>query len=199
MLAPGNPYYVKPQKTYSHAPEKAKSLLREAGYPNGVEFEFIVGSNNDYTRTSGPLIKEQLDKVGLKTNIKLMDIEGAYSLVVQGQYQAFLSTYYLGQNQDPVDFYYRYTLYGENGKAFFRWTDPSAQRYNELVDKAYLAPTFEARRDGYAAAQEILAEQVPGSVPIMQLNSIAAWRNNITGYAPDPNNNSFYGAVQARS
>jgi peptide/nickel transport system substrate-binding protein len=198
MLAPGNPYYVKPNKTYMLDLEKAKSLLREAGYPDGVEFEFIVGSNNDYTRTMGPLIKEQLAKAGLNANIKLMDIEGGYSLVVQGKYQAFLSTYYLGQNQDPVDFYYRYTLYGENGKAFFRWTDPSSKQFNDLVDKAYLAPTFEARREGYAAAQEILAEQVPGSVPIMQLNALAAWRKNVTGYAPDPNNNSFYGGVQVR-
>ena len=59
--------------TYPYNPDKAKELLAEAGYPDGISFSITIPSNYDFHVKTGEVIVEQLKKVGIKAEIKLVE------------------------------------------------------------------------------------------------------------------------------
>ncbi len=59
--------------TYEYNVEKAKELLKEAGYPDGFAFTVKVPSNYDYHVSTAEVLVEQLKKVGITMNIQLIE------------------------------------------------------------------------------------------------------------------------------
>jgi peptide/nickel transport system substrate-binding protein len=185
LLPPNNPYYVSPKTRINYDPTRAKQLLAEAGYKNGVSFNMLVG-NNPWLQQIGTLIASQLAAVGMHAKIQLIEVEAGYNLVLQHKYEAFVSHYQLGVSGDPVDNFYRFTLYGANRTALFSWNDAQAHKYDKLVDRAFLAPSFAERKHLYGEAQELLNKWLPGSVPIHQVQNLYAHQDRVTGYRPLP-------------
>ena len=58
---------------YPYDTEKAKALLAEAGYPDGFSFTITIPSNYEFHVRTGEVIVEQLKKVGIKAEIKLIE------------------------------------------------------------------------------------------------------------------------------
>ncbi|MBW2148111.1 MAG: polyamine ABC transporter substrate-binding protein [Deltaproteobacteria bacterium] len=65
---------------YDYNPQKAKQLLKEAGYPNGFEFEDVITEMAVYKR---PLvvIQAQLRKVGIKMKLRVVIHPSFHSLI----------------------------------------------------------------------------------------------------------------------
>ncbi|MCR5684118.1 MAG: ABC transporter substrate-binding protein [Lachnospiraceae bacterium] len=59
--------------TYPYDLEKARALLAEAGYPDGFSFTITIPSNYEFHVRTGEVIVEQLKKVGIKAEIKLVE------------------------------------------------------------------------------------------------------------------------------
>ncbi|MCR5323917.1 MAG: ABC transporter substrate-binding protein [Lachnospiraceae bacterium] len=59
--------------TYPYDVDKAKALLTEAGYPDGFEFTITVPSNYEFHVRTAEVIVDQLKKVGIKAEIKLVE------------------------------------------------------------------------------------------------------------------------------
>lgn len=58
---------------YEYNPEKAKALLKEAGYPDGFEFKMSIPNNYQFHISTGEVIVQQLKEVGIKAEIELVD------------------------------------------------------------------------------------------------------------------------------
>lgn len=58
---------------YAYDPEKAKSLLEEAGYGDGLELTIITDSTKDGAKDAIQVIQNQLEQVGIVLNVELQE------------------------------------------------------------------------------------------------------------------------------
>jgi peptide/nickel transport system substrate-binding protein len=100
-VGPGQYAYssdVKPK--YRYDPEKAKQLVKDAGFPNGVDIELFASTNryvND--RQSSEAIAAMLTKVGIRTKLNMLD----YSIEWPNVRKGLVPFYYQGRGSviDP--------------------------------------------------------------------------------------------------
>ena len=70
---------------YPYDPEKARELLKEAGYPDGFKFTITVPSNYQYHIDTAQVIVEQLKQVGITAQIQLVEWSSWRSDVYKGR------------------------------------------------------------------------------------------------------------------
>lgn len=60
---------------YPYNPDKAKALVKEAGYDanNPVGFELILNNDPPFFADAATLLKSQMEKIGVKVNLVMMD------------------------------------------------------------------------------------------------------------------------------
>lgn len=89
-----SPYYHEDQaKFWGYDPERAKALLKEAGYENGLEVTLLASSQYSMHRDTAVLVQAQLAEIGIKVNLQLPDWatrvsmgnRGVGDFAVQGQ------------------------------------------------------------------------------------------------------------------
>jgi peptide/nickel transport system substrate-binding protein len=79
-------------EVYQYNPQKARELLKEAGYPDGVDFVITVPSNYQYHVDTAQIVVEQLKESGFRAEIQLIEWASWLSDVYKGRnYQATLS------------------------------------------------------------------------------------------------------------
>ncbi|MBM9465910.1 ABC transporter substrate-binding protein [Nakamurella leprariae] len=67
-----NPDVTPDNPEYAHDPEKAKQLLAEAGYPDGVDFEMLVPGLDDHRAVAEALVP-MLEAVGLRASTRVIE------------------------------------------------------------------------------------------------------------------------------
>ena len=74
---------------YEYDPEKARALLREAGFPNGVDFELHAYREREYTEA----VIGDLAKVGLRAKLNFLQLAALNELVRNGRVTIHHSTW----------------------------------------------------------------------------------------------------------
>lgn len=76
MIAPASAAYDKANDMYSYDPDKAKELLKEAGYPNGVKVTLSYPTSGSGNMIPGPMNEElQQDLAAVGIDVKLEPVE----------------------------------------------------------------------------------------------------------------------------
>ncbi|MDP0493770.1 MAG: ABC transporter substrate-binding protein [Fusobacterium sp. JB021] len=168
-------YNKNTEHLYSHNIEKARELLKEAGYPNGFELTLKAPSNYQVHVDSSQIIKEQLAKIGIIVNIQ--EIE----------WGTWLSNVYKNRN-------YQLTVIGFEGKPspytiFSRYMSKdkrnmvnfSNEKYDEILNKISMENNENEKVILFKEAQNILTKNV-ASVFLQAPNYIVAINKNIDGF-----------------
>jgi len=144
-------------------PEKAKQLLKQAGFPDGFSITLwampIQRAYNPNARLMAELIQSDWAKIGVKATIVSYEW-GEYNRRAKdgGQHDAILYGWG-GDNGDPDN--WLGTLLGcdaVHGSNLSKWCDPA---FNALIDKARSDSDHAARVALYQQAQVIFKQQVP--------------------------------------
>lgn len=105
----------------SYDPEKAKKLLAEAGFPNGMELTLEVGPNTSY-QTLAQALQAQLQQVGVKATIKVLEFQQMITARRTGKFTATVALVQAGRpdpSQFAKDFYMKGGSYNPGG---YSWT-----------------------------------------------------------------------------
>jgi dipeptide transport system substrate-binding protein len=175
-------------KDYEYNPEKAKELLKKAGFPTGQTFELwtmpVSRPYNPNGKKMGELMQADFAKVGV--NVKLVSYDWPTYLAKSkdGKDFSFLQFGWTGDNGDPDNFLNVLLGCGavEAGGNRARWCDKG---FEDLMQKARTATKQAERAALYKKAQVIAKDQAPW-ITIAHSTVYRAMRNNVTGYKIDP-------------
>jgi len=72
-LPPTSPDYYDTNDIIEYNPQKAKELLKEAGYENGFDIKLSLPKNYQLHVDAGQVIADQLGKIGINVNVELIE------------------------------------------------------------------------------------------------------------------------------
>lgn len=163
--------------------EKAKQLLKEAGYPEGFEFELLL-TNLPYLVRTGTMVQYMLEQVGIKAHIRLGEQEALFGgYIIPDNFDAVLHwtclTNTVGRDTDVI---LRWQLY--NG-GWQNWHGPAYEEFEHLIDKALTVEDETERRAMYHRIAEIEVEESSLLILLYQ-NVVCAHNKRLKGglYCP---------------
>lgn len=164
-------------KTYEQNVEKAKNLLKEAGYPNGLNIEL-------WCMDDGPrvdmcvIIQDQLKKIGINAEIKIFEF-GSYvsKTALPNKELYFLSWNSSGDGDVALYPLFHSSQQGAPGNRSY-YSNP---KIDELLDKARVSVDEAERTKLYKEVQEILQEDLP-IYPLVYPKINLAKNKNLKGF-----------------
>lgn len=179
--------YHAPQTPYKVDLEKAKALMKEAGFEDGFDVEIIV-DNTSLEQKGATFVMQQLSQIGV--NVKLLPNESTANaeLTSAPLESTKVQMWYVnwGSGSYEADGSMRSILHGEkfppDGYNTAFWNNAE---FNQLLDDALKMGDTNQIAETYAKAQAIAWEECPW-IFLGNDESVAAYRSNVTGLIYKP-------------
>lgn len=168
-------YEPKAETVYTYDPEKARELLKEAGYPDGFDLEITVPSAYTQHVDTAQIIADELSQIGVKATIKQVEWSTWLDEVYRGKkFQATVVGF--DGTLAPSDWLMKYTT--GNSKNFMNYSDP---QFDKTFNDAFNAVDETKKAGFYKQAQMILAEDA-AAVYIQDPANFVAVSKKFGGY-----------------
>ncbi|WP_462409756.1 ABC transporter substrate-binding protein [Neobacillus sp. Marseille-QA0830] len=152
--APVHPYYNdKIKDSYPYDPNKAKQLLKEAGWDSSKSLTYIVPIGNQELEKAGDLVAANLKEIGLNVKVEKSDIPGMIQRLKKDDFDMYSITMSFVLDPD-VSFVYQ-TGASNN---FHHWSNPEV---DALLTKGVRETDTKVRKEIYDKFQELHIEEVP--------------------------------------
>lgn len=182
-ISPEYQFYIETPKP-QYDPAKAKQLLAEAGYPNGVKLELLC-STKPPTRTQlGVAVKEMAKAAGFDIDVKTVPHDNYIANVWRK------AGFYVGSwNMRPTeDSMFTLLLTTDGPWADTAWNNKT---FDGLVDQARRTIDRNKRAELYAEAQRLLVDDVPYVLPFYQ-DVLTAHAEYVMDYTMHPLQVSYF-------
>ena len=180
---------------YPYDPEKAKALLKEAGY-DGKEIElWAMPVPRPYMPDGQKIaeaIQKNLDDVGIKSKIVTYEWATYLDKAAKGEADAFLLGW-TGDNGDADNFLY--TLLDESNIGSNNYTYFKNSETHKLLLKAQKETDEDKRNALYEKAQKIIHEEAPW-VPLAYSTPILAGKSTIKNFKPHPTGSDIFDTIE---
>ncbi len=183
---------------YEYNPDKAKELLKEAGYPNGFETNlWAMPVARPYMfdpQKIAEAIQSDLAKVGIKAKIVTYDW-GTYLDKTEGGEHAMCLLGWTMDYPDPDNILYvlldpdAATVGSAGNVAFYR--NDKVHELNMLARKTY---DIKEREKYYKEIQRIVHEDIPW-VPLAHAQQMVVFRSNVKGFVLYPTGDYHFDTV----
>ncbi len=135
--------------------EKAKSLLQQAGVTTPLEVEYLGLPQYPELLKTGEVMQQQLDAVGIKMNIKQVEVGVWFNAFIKGDYQ--ITSAYQERTIDPDNFY-ALVIHSGGDINTTGYSNPEADR---LIDQARTETDEQTRFDLYKQLRQIVFDDSP--------------------------------------
>ncbi|MDD7909089.1 ABC transporter substrate-binding protein [Pseudovibrio exalbescens] len=166
-FAPHHPAYEDLTGTYTFDPEKAKELLKEAGYAEGFTATLKLPPPQ-YARRGGELIRSDLQKVGI--NLEIVPLEWAQWLSEVFREKNYDFT--IVSHTEPMDI----GIYARDDY-YFNYKNPA---FDDIITQLNRETDEEKRYALMKQAQEMIAADAV-NVFLFQLGKAGVWDANLQG------------------
>ncbi|MCI9582449.1 MAG: ABC transporter substrate-binding protein [Clostridium sp.] len=176
-MIPNMTKYYEPEaeNVYSYDPEKAKSLLAEAGYADGFDLVITVPSSYSQHVDTAQIIADQLSQIGVRTTLNQVDwstwLEDVYK---GGNFEATVIGF--DGTMVPSDLIMKYVT--GNSKNFMHYSN---EEYDNVFEEAFATIDDAKKVELYKECQMILARDA-AAVFIEDPANLVAVRKNLAGY-----------------
>jgi len=152
----GSPWYDG-QDAYEGGPDvtKAKQLLAQAGYPNGLSVEYLGLPQYPELLKTGVTVADQLKAVGIDMKIKQVDVSVWFDAFSKGDYQ--ITSAYQERTIDPDNFYALVIRSGGPINTTF-YANP---KVDKLIDQAAQMTDEDQRKQLYTQIRGIVQDEAP--------------------------------------
>ncbi|SFF23672.1 peptide/nickel transport system substrate-binding protein [Paenibacillus algorifonticola] len=153
QYTPIHPYYNKNLTPITYNPEKAKELLKEAGWDSSKTLRLVVPSGNKTREQAADIIVENLKAVGINAQVQKFDLATSVQKLIKGEYDLDILGLIFILDPDLT------TVFGTGSKTnYARYSSPE-------MDKLLLEGTKETdsdkRRVIYDKVQELIMQDLP--------------------------------------
>lgn len=147
---------------YEYNPEKAKKLLAEAGYPDGITIP-VVGSTNYQTLIKvATAIQDQAKAAGINIELSQVDHAGYNDMNKSGSLNLTVSNWYTDY-VDPDGMIYQRMSATTTQQVSNKYNNPE---FNDLINQARQTKDESKRQELYEKADEILTHKDYGAIPL---------------------------------
>lgn len=163
-------------EAYPRDVEKAKALLAEAGYGDGLKLELFI--NGDQNNRSAQLIQAQLSEVGIDVEISMYEWGALTEAVKAGKHDMFIMGW-ANRSGDPdysMSPLFHSSSIGSNNSSFI-----ADDKLDEMIITAKTDMDNERRMQEYKDIQTYLKELSPW-VPLYYSMSTAGRRADLEGF-----------------
>ncbi|MGK7286035.1 ABC transporter substrate-binding protein [Buttiauxella agrestis] len=187
LLPPGVWSADESLKDYEYDPEKAKALLKEAGFADGLTIDLwampVQRPYNPNAKRMAEMIQADWAKIGVTAKVVTYEWGEYLKRVKDGEHQAALMGWTTATG-DPDNFFGPlFTCRAaEGGSNSAKWC---YQPFDKLILEARASGDHEKRVELYKEAQQMMHDQMP-AVMIAHSTIFEPVRKEVTGYEVDP-------------
>ncbi len=157
-------------KKYEYNPEKAKQLLRAAGWKDsdgdgiiekdGRPFKFTIFTNmgNSLRMNTATIVQYRLEKVGIKVEIRALEWPTLINeFIDKRRFEAVILGWGISPDPDQYDIWFS----GKTKEKEFNFVSYNNPEVDMLLEKGRGTFNIEERKKVYFRIQEILADELP--------------------------------------
>jgi len=192
ILAPGLAGYNDALPGFKYDPEKAKALLKEAGFPNGFEMTLNQTTDSPTTLKMNEALQAMLAQVGIKAEIKQMDSAAWSGTRKEGKLGSYSSSWSADFN-DPDNFIN--TFFAPANSVARSWNYENKAVQDQLA-KARSMTDMAARYKLYQDAENQIVNKDFAFLPLFHLDHLFVVNPKVKNFKPSWNgwsNMPYYG------
>lgn len=164
---------------YEYDPDKAKALLKQAGYDLNTPLQVSYKTSSDPFRLRlATIIQDQLKSVGINIDIRSYDWGTFYGDIKAGRFQMYSLSWVGLKMPDVFRYVFHSTSIPPNGANRGRF---DKAQVDSLIETAELEPSLTKQVEYYRELQQILFDALP-FVPLWYEDNVVAMRKDIQGY-----------------
>lgn len=193
FLAPGIPFYEEGAESYGYDPDKARDLLEEAGYPDGIDLGPLSyrAESRPYLPEPVPVASDIVDQLG-EVGIDVQLDEQESTTFIDNANAGELGMHMLGWGADfadPTNFWDFHFGAGATPQFGTGFDD-----LHEVLNEGASTGDDAERAEAYATANELLMEHAP-AIPIAYGTTAVGFDAEVADAHASPLNNERPGVM----
>jgi len=164
---------------YQHNPEKARTLLTQAGFSQHHPLQVTYKTSSDPFRVRlATVLQYQLGQVGIEVDLRSYDWGTFYGDIKAGRFQMYTLSWVGVKTPDIFHYVFHSESVPPHGANRGRFRSPQADR---LIEQAETSQDREARTRYYQQLQALLADSLP-YVPLWYEDHVFIARQDVQGF-----------------
>ena len=170
---------------FEYDPEKAKSLLAEAGYPDGIDLRVTVNTKYQGNVAIATAFQQQAKAAGINVEVEQVDSAAWSDMKKNGGVDCGISNWYVDYS-DPESMLYPMTKTDTNSSFWHN------AEFDKLMDEGIATTDETERQEIYKKAEHIMTREDWATTPLYNETKFYLLNPSITGFEMDATFRMFW-------